>query len=1042
MYEEVFAQIGLSNTGTPPQDRLVQTADGNFYGTASNGGVNLGGTVYRITPAGALNVVYAFTSGHTDIGYRPLIGLTRGPDGNLYGLTTQSSGNSVGALFKVTPDGELSVVRYLAPGPFGVRDYRAALIQGSDGAFYGTTFRDSTNPSSTGSVFRLPPTGFTGFDTVLTAATGFNSEASLVEAEDGNFYGTASKGGANGMGTIFRVTPTGSVTAVVSFAGTDGNAPRSALVKASDGNYYGTTSLGGANNFGTIYRFNPATGVTALHSFDGANGKIPIGGLTIGVDGRLYGTTNSGGADNLGAFYRIDLQGQFTFLASFSDEVGVFPQSGVTLGSDGNFYGAAPFGGPYGGTIFRASASGTMTRLAWLGDPEGYSPGHGVIEASDGNFYGSVALGGSDHAGSIFKITPGGTVSTIASLEEATTGRVPTRVLQGQDGNLYGATLFSNFSFGGSVFRLSLQGELTVIAPLTQELGLGASDFLSGSDGNFYGLAMAGGSNNAGTIFRLTPNGDLSTFSSLHVGPRPGESFRFMRDIDGTFYGTASAASGYPLGAAFKVSAAGVDSIFPFQNINQGSSPAGGVTKGNDGNFYGTTRSGGAFGKGTVFRMTPAGVLSAIASFNNPDAGAPRSGLAMADDGSFYGTTFGPGNVLPGGTVFNVTANGTLATVATFGEAGGDRAEGPIIRASDGYFYGTTAEGGIGGGVVLRFTSSPPELHTFGPTSGFSGNAVVLSGKFLAGTSSVKFNGTPASFTIDDSKHITAIVPVGATSGLIEVTNPLGSASTASAFFVEKRSQLLNISTRLRVQTGENVLIGGFIITGTDPKHVIIRGIGPSLSGVGATLPDPTLDLRQGSTTLATNDNWKEHQAEVEATTIPPTNDLESAIVATLAPGTYTAILADKNGASGVGVVEVYDLTTGANSQLANISSRGFVDTGDNVMIGGLIVGGGTGAGSARVLVRALGPSLNNSGIHGALPDTTLELHSENGATIASNDNWKDTQQADIEATTIPPLNNLESAIVSSLAPGNYTAIVRGKGDVTGVGLVEVYNLP
>jgi len=258
---------------------------------------------------------------------------------------------------------------------------------------------------------------------------------------------------------------------------------------------------------------------------------------------------------------------------------------------------------------------------------------------------------------------------------------------------------------------------------------------------------------------------------------------------------------------------------------------------------------------------------------------------------------------------------------------------------------------------------------------------------------------------------------------------------------------LLNISTRMRVLTGEQVLIGGFIITGSDPKNVIIRGIGPSLNGVGVTLADPTLELHQGSATLTTNDNWKindqtgqSQQAEIEATTVPPTNDLESAIVMTLNPGAYTAILAGKSGGTGVGVVEVYDLARAANSQLANISTRGFVDTGDNVMIGGLIVGGG----SAHVLVLALGPSVP---VGGALADPTLELHDVNGAAIATNDNWKvddqtgQSQQAEIEATTIPPTNDLESALLQTLAPGNYTAIVRGKNNTTGVGLVAAYNL-
>ena len=246
-------------------------------------------------------------------------------------------------------------------------------------------------------------------------------------------------------------------------------------------------------------------------------------------------------------------------------------------------------------------------------------------------------------------------------------------------------------------------------------------------------------------------------------------------------------------------------------------------------------------------------------------------------------------------------------------------------------------------------------------------------------------------------------------------------------------SRLLNIATRLRVQGGENVLIGGFIITGTDSKRVVIRGIGPSLSQFFAgVLDDPTLELFQGNTSLASNNDWKESQAEIEATGIPPTNDLESAIVRTLAPGSYTAILRGNGGSTGIGVVEVYDLDQNTASKLANIASRGFVDTDNNVMIGGLIVGPGGGA-STKVVVRAIGPSLSNFGIAGALQDPTLDLVDSNGVVLRSNNNWKDSQQTEIEATGLQPNDDIrESALVETLAPGNYTAIVRGAGNYDG----------
>ncbi len=253
-------------------------------------------------------------------------------------------------------------------------------------------------------------------------------------------------------------------------------------------------------------------------------------------------------------------------------------------------------------------------------------------------------------------------------------------------------------------------------------------------------------------------------------------------------------------------------------------------------------------------------------------------------------------------------------------------------------------------------------------------------------------------------------------------------------------SNLLNISTRLQVLTEDNVLVGGLIITGNSPKRVILRAIGPSLvdSGLANTLADPVLELHLPDMTVVTNDNWKDdQQAEIEASTIPPTNDLESAIIATLAPGAYTAIVRGKDGGTGVGLIEAYDLDLAAASTLGNISTRGFVDTGDDVMIGGVILGGATG----QVLVRAIGPELADQGVTGALEDTVLELYDKNGGTIATNDDWKDAQQAAIEATGVPPTDDRESAILMTLAPDSYTAIVRGKDGTTGVALVEVYSI-
>jgi glucose/arabinose dehydrogenase len=262
-------------------------------------------------------------------------------------------------------------------------------------------------------------------------------------------------------------------------------------------------------------------------------------------------------------------------------------------------------------------------------------------------------------------------------------------------------------------------------------------------------------------------------------------------------------------------------------------------------------------------------------------------------------------------------------------------------------------------------------------------------------------------------------------------------------------SQPLNISVRSRVGTGNDVMISGFIITGSSDKKVILRALGPSLqqANVPDPLADPFLELRAGDNSLITsNNNWKENtpaqQQDITSNQLAPSNDSESAIVATLQPGTYTAIIRGQGNNSGVGLLEVYDVDRTTTSRLANISGRASVQTGANVLISGFIVGQNIGA--AKVVVRALGPSLAPSGIVNFLTDPTLQLRDNNGALIVGNDNWQENsnQAAQISASGLAPGNAQESAIAISLLPGTYTAIVAGKDGGTGVGLVEVYNLP
>ena len=241
-------------------------------------------------------------------------------------------------------------------------------------------------------------------------------------------------------------------------------------------------------------------------------------------------------------------------------------------------------------------------------------------------------------------------------------------------------------------------------------------------------------------------------------------------------------------------------------------------------------------------------------------------------------------------------------------------------------------------------------------------------------------------------------------------------------------------------------MIGGFIITGSAPKHVLLRAIGPSLtqSGVPNALADPVLELHgPGGFATVTNDNWRDdpvQQAAIIATGIPPTNNLESAIDTTLNPGAYTAVIRGKNNTSGVALVEIYDLSPAVPAKLANISTRALVGTGDNVVIAGFTLGGQSG--EDRIVVRGLGPSLAAMGVSNTLADPTLELRDGNGALLASNNNWQDNgvQMAELMSSGLAPANPLESAIAVTLPPGAYTALVAGLNNGSGVGLVEVYD--
>ncbi|MEY2565156.1 MAG: hypothetical protein QOH88_3349 [Verrucomicrobiota bacterium] len=363
------------------------------------------------------------------------------------------------------------------------------------------------------------------------------------------------------------------------------------------------------------------------------------------------------------------------------------------------------------------------------------------------------------------------------------------------------------------------------------------------------------------------------------------------------------------------------------------------------------------------------------------------------------------------------------------------------------------------------FASQAADPSGFGEGQVFLGQANVTTDS----AGNVAFNVTfplPPNVTVVAA---TKIAPLSrfdaphATSEFSAAANIVSSAPTTPptsptpVVLPSRADQLLNLSARVHVGIGDNVLIGGFIISGTEAKKVIIRGLGPSLaeSKVPGFLANPVLELYDsGGQALARNDDWKQdQQTEIENTGLAPAHNEESAIVRTLAPGNYTAMVRGQGGGTGIGLIELYDLAPGSDSHVVNVSTRGIVLTGDDVMIGGFIVGG-SGGGTTSVVVRAIGPSLASFGVPNPLADPTLVVRTANGTIVGQNDNWAEGsatssgpdfangyQRSRVVATALAPTHDLESAVVAELGPGNYTAVVQGKNGATGIGLVEIYNL-
>jgi uncharacterized repeat protein (TIGR03803 family) len=355
--------------------------------------------------AQTLTTLHSF--GPSPDGAQPNAALVQGGDGNFYGTTYSGGTNGFGTLFRISPGGmETNLYSFTVNSQ--QNNSTAGMVQGSDGNFYGTT------PRGYGTVFRISPSGTytTLYAFHVRPGAGKSPQAGLAQGSDGNFYGTTSQGGMHGAGIVFRISPSGTETNLYSFGipTNDGLSPGAGLVQGSDGDFYGTTYYGGINYSGTVFRISPSGSFTSLYSFAGfpTDGSFPQAILVQGRDGNFYSTTASGGAYGAGTVFRISPGGMETNLYSFGSfpNDGSSPAAGLVQGSDGNFYGTTEFGGVYGGgTVFRISPSGNCTSLySFVGYPGGAGEPNGLVQGNDGNFYGTTWQGGTYTSGTIFQL--------------------------------------------------------------------------------------------------------------------------------------------------------------------------------------------------------------------------------------------------------------------------------------------------------------------------------------------------------------------------------------------------------------------------------------------------------------------------------------------------------------------------------------------------------------------------------------------------------------------------------------------------------------
>ena len=725
---------------------------------------------------------------------RPAGPLVQATDGNFYGTTTAGGTGDNGTIFKMTPAGVVTVMHefiHASDGSFPT----SALIQASDGNLWGTT--GDGGFYGAGTIFKMTLAG------VFTTVYPFNPNndggyprSPLTQGTDGNFYGLATYQGPNLKGTAFKITPAGTFSVLHPFAGgmTDGAYPQGPLIQATDGNFYGLTSGGGLGDVGTILKMTPAGGVTVIHSFTAQDGASLAGNALVQAPGgTLYGTMPYGGSLFSGIAFSLQTDGTgFGVLHTFGNGTeGVYPTGPLIRGADGNFYGAAAASGNASGrgTVFKMIPAGTVTMVREFTGSDGDYPQGSVTQGSDGKLYGTTQYGGVYGAGAAFAVsTDGSTFTPLVSFTGGTDGARPSApVTLGTDGNLYGVTEVGGTEDGGTVFRMTPAGAVTILHhfPCCAYPTVG---LVQASDGNFYGAAGQ-------ELFKITPGG---TYTRLHYLDSTTEGYHpmaFIQATDGNFYAAASGGGVPNKGTIFRMTPDGtINVLHTFAGgINDGDQPVASLLQAGDGKLYGTSTAGGLSSEGTAFTITLAGSFALLHSFSmSVEGGRPQAPLIQGNDGNFYGTT-SAGTPASSGGVFKMTPAGAVTLVRGFS---GSLTEGgnpfsPVVQAPSDLLFGTTAYGGpSGSGSVYQLAPDgtfATLLLFFGTNGQFpTAGLVQLGADNFYGTT--KFTGSAANTGGGTIFHLSTFTNNPVVAGVTRI---------AAVHLLELRSRLSVLRTRL-----------------------------------------------------------------------------------------------------------------------------------------------------------------------------------------------------------------------------------------------------